>query len=116
MIRNAAVPAAQFGPMAFIGLVLLGFFLQMPALIWVGIASYALVFVFQLVNLPVEFDASHRAKLHLAELGMVDAEGAAAVSSVLNAAALTYVAATLQSLLTVLYYAVRLGGLGSRDE
>lgn len=116
-IRNAAVPAAQFGPWAFMVLVGLGFFLQMPQLIWIGIAAYGAVFAFQLINLPVEFDASNRAKLHLSEMGIVDAEGSAAVGAVLNAAAWTYVAATLQSLMTVLYYAVRLGGFGSsRDE
>lgn len=115
-LRNAAVPAAQFGPIAFTVLVLLGFLMHSPSLIWIGILAYAGVFVFQLINLPVEFDASNRAKRHLAELGIVDAEGSAAVRSVLNAAAWTYVAATLQSLMTVLYYAMRLGGMGSRDE
>ena len=115
-LRNAAVPAAQFGPIAFMILVVLGLFMQIPQLIWFGILAYAAVFVFQLINLPVEFDASNRAKRHLAELGIVDAEGSAAVRSVLNAAAWTYVAATLQSLMTVVYYALHLGGLGSRDE
>ena len=115
-VRNAAVPAARFGPAAFIVLVLLGLFMQSAELIWLGIGAYALVFLFQLVNLPVEFDASNRAKRYLTDLGIVDSDGAAAVRSVLNAAAWTYVAATLQSLLTVLYYAMRLGGIGSSDD
>jgi len=71
--------------------------------------------VFQLINLPVEYDASARAKRHLAELGIVDEEGSAAVKSVLSAAALTYVAATLQSLLTLIYYGFRFLG-GSRSD
>jgi hypothetical protein len=115
-IRNAAVPAAQFGPTAFLILLGLGFFLGSLKLIWIGILAYAAVFLFQLVNLPVEFDASARAKRHLAELGIVDQQGAAAVSSVLSAAAWTYVAATLQSLLTVIYYVLHFGGISSRDE
>lgn len=115
-LRNAAVPAAQFGPIAFMILVIAGLFLNSPQLILFGILAYAGVFVFQLINLPVEFDASRRARLHLAELGIVDEEGAAAVRSVLSAAAWTYVAATLQSLMTILYYLIRLGGMRSSDE
>lgn len=107
-LRNAAVPAAQFGPILFMILVGLGFFLQMPQLIWAGLAAYGCIFVFQLVNLPVEIDASNRAKWHLEELGIVNNEGAGAVRAVLNAAAWTYVAATLQALLTLLYYMMRL--------
>lgn len=115
-LRNAAVPAAQFGPIAFMILVLAGLFLGSPELILFGILAYAGVFVFQLINLPVEFDASRRARLHLAELGIVDDEGAAAVRSVLSAAAWTYVAATLQSLMTILYYLIRLGGMRSSND
>jgi Zn-dependent membrane protease YugP len=115
-LRNAAVPAAQFGPIAFMILVVAGLFLGSPQLILFGILAYAGVFVFQLINLPVEFDASRRARLHLADLGIVDEEGAAAVRSVLSAAAWTYVAATLQSLMTLLYYLIRLGGLRSSDD
>jgi hypothetical protein len=60
------------------------------------------------VNLPVEFDASHRAKVQLVQLGIVPAEQMYYVNKVLNAAALTYVAATLQSIMTLLYYLSRL--------
>jgi len=116
-LRNAAVPAAQFGPTAFMILLLAGMFLRQPALIFLGIGAYALVFVFQLINLPVEFDASARAKRHLGELGIVGEDGAVAVRSVLGAAAWTYVAATLQSLLTTLYYLMHfMGGARSSDE
>ena len=73
------------------------------------------VLFFQLVNLPVEFDASARAKRMLNEWGMVDGAGATAVNSVLNAAAWTYVAATLQTLLTLLYYVLQFSG-GGRDD
>ncbi len=69
-----------------------------------------------MINLPVEFDASNRAKRLLSELEIIDGEGAMAVNGVLNAAAWTYVAATLQSALTLLYYVLRFGGgMRSRD-
>lgn len=114
VVRNIAVPAAQFGPIAFLILVVLGGILGSPKLIILGIVAYAGLVLFQVVNLPVEFDASNRAKRILQEYQIVDQQGAAAVSSVLNAAAWTYVAATLQSILTLLYYIVVLTG-GSRD-
>lgn len=104
VIRNAAVPAAQFGGTAFTALLIAGFLFNSLQLVLLGAILYGGVVIFQLVNLPVEFDASNRAKRMLPEMGIVDEEGAAAVRSVLNAAAWTYVAATLQSILTVAYY------------
>ena len=115
-LRSAAVPAAQYGPMAFMVLVLLGMFLHSPQLMLLGVIAYAGVLVYQLINLPVEFDASSRAKQHLGDLGIVNEDGAVAVRKVLNAAALTYVAATLESLLTVVYYFMRLTGGSSSDD
>ena len=70
---------------------------------------------FQVVNLPVEFDASSRAKVLLVSLGIVSPQEMVYVNRVLNAAALTYVAATLQSILTLLYYLFRVMGSGRRD-
>ncbi len=111
MVRNAAVPAARFGPGLSMILMLLGFFMTSVNLIWLGIIAFAGIVFFQVVNLPVEFNASTRAKRQLNELGIVDEEGAIAVRKVLNAAAWTYVAATLQSILTLLYYIMRFGGM-----
>ncbi|MCY2968913.1 MAG: zinc metallopeptidase [Planctomycetota bacterium] len=119
VLRNAAVPAAQFGPMAFMALIMIGMFLSSPKLIVVGLCCYGGLVVFQLVNLPVEFDASNRAKKLLVEMGIIDeGEGSKAVRKVLGAAGLTYVAATLESLLTLLYYASMLlgGGRSSNDD
>lgn len=116
VIRNFAVPAAVVGPNLSIMLLIGGAILGLPALIWIGIVVFGGVAAFQLVNLPVEFDASNRAKRHLSEMGVVDYQGAAAVRSVLNAAAWTYVAATLQTLLTLLYYVIRYGGMASRNN
>jgi uncharacterized protein len=83
-------------------------------LILLGIVLYCAVLVFQVINLPVEFDASARAKRILSEYQIVDQQGAVAVNRVLNAAALTYVAATLQTLLVILYYLFRIFG-GQRN-
>lgn len=121
VVRNLAVPAARVGPIVAMVLFLIGAGMASQGsstgtlLIIVGILSYASVFFFQLVNLPVEFDASNRAKRLLAELGIVDEVGAVAVRKTLNAAAWTYVAVTLQSLLTVLYFIFLFFGRGRRD-
>ena len=113
-IRNAAVPVASFGSGLGVGLIFLGYFMQFLPLIWIGIGLFACVVFFQLVNLPVEFNASNRAKAQLVSLGIVPAQEMAHVNSVLNAAAWTYVAATLQSVMILLYYVTRFTG-GSRD-
>ena len=114
VIRIAAVPAAQYGGTAFSILLILGILLHSIHLILLGIVLFGGVVFFQLINLPVEFDASNRAKRILADTGMVDTDGAAAVNSVLNSAAWTYVAATLQSVLTLVYYLMIFAG-GRRD-
>lgn len=117
VVRNAAVPAAQVGPTLAIILFILGAVLHSPALIVIGLLSFSMIVVFQLINLPVEFDASNRAKRVLGQLNIVDQEGALAVRDVLNAAGWTYVAATLQSILTLAYYLLRFSGaLNSRDD
>lgn len=115
VVRNIAVPAAQFGPMASMVLIVLGFLMSSPNLIMFGIFCYAGLVFFQLVNLPVEFDASNRAKKILTEYQIVDQQGAVAVKKVLNAAGWTYVAATLQSVLTLLYYIMILTGFSRSD-
>jgi hypothetical protein len=111
-IRNMAVPMASFGGGISPLLILVGAMINVPALIWVGIVLFGGVAVFQVINLPVEFDASSRAKQQLVQLGVIHAEELPYVSSVLNAAAWTYVAGTLQALLTLAYYVMRFGGRG----
>lgn len=103
-IRNMAVPAAGFGSGISMTLLLLGYVFHFPGLILLGVIAFSAFVFFQVVNLPVEFDASHRAKLQLVQLGIVPQEQMYYVNKVLNAAALTYVAGTLQSILTLLYY------------
>lgn len=114
VIRNAAVPVANFGGGVSMFLLLIGAVMGATSLIMLGIIFYSAVVFFQLVNLPVEFDASNRAKAQLAELGIVPRQEQEYVRSVLNAAAWTYVAGTLQAVLTLLYFVLRFGG-GSRE-
>jgi uncharacterized protein len=120
-IRNLAVPAANFGGSLGGLLVVAGAGMAYSGvaagatLIWVGIIAFSCVAAFQLINLPVEFDASNRAKQLLVQYGIVPQQDMPAVNGVLNAAAWTYVAATLQAVLILLYYVMRFGGLG-RDE
>ncbi len=123
IIRNMAVPAATYGGGIFSTLLIVGFLLTMFGLafgkyiILAGLIAYCGVLVFQIINLPVEFDASNRAKRILKEHQIVDAEGAVAVRKVLNAAGWTYVAGTLSTLMTILYYAFRIfGGGGFGDD
>jgi Zn-dependent membrane protease YugP len=78
-------------------------------LVILGMALFSLVVVFQLVNLPVEFDASRRARATLLDTGLVTPAEDVVVKKVLDAAALTYVAATLTSVLTLLYFLFRSG-------
>ncbi|MCC6123707.1 MAG: zinc metallopeptidase [Pirellulales bacterium] len=107
-IRNAAVPMANIGSGIGMTLFCLGLFISsMSYLLYVGIALYGAVVFFQVVNLPVEFNASRRAKAQLVQLGIIDQEGLHYVSKVLSAAALTYVAATLQAILTLVYLLMR---------
>jgi Zn-dependent membrane protease YugP len=107
VVRNAAVPVANFGSGFSMVLFIIGFLAGIHPLIWAGIALFAAVVFFQVVNLPVEFDASNRAKAQLVTLGIADQNQMVYVNRVLNAAAWTYVAATLQSLLTLLYLITR---------
>jgi hypothetical protein len=109
-IRNAIVPAAGFGTNISFLLFFLGIIFSMPGLIWAGIILFSAFVFFQVVNLPVEFDASARAKQELVALAIVPQQDMPYVNSVLNAAALTYVAATLQAVLTLMYYIVRVSG------
>lgn len=113
-VRNLLVPVASIGSNISIWLVILGIFLSLTPLAIVGLALFGTVVLFQLVNLPVEFNASSRARHILLEQGIVAGNEDPEVGRVLNAAALTYVAATLTAILTMLYYASIV--FGRREE
>lgn len=108
MIRNAAVPVASFGSGISIILILAGFMFQ--PLLLLGILAFSTVVFFQVVNLPVEFNASTRAKEQLSALGIAAYPQQEYVEKVLRAAAWTYVAATLQTVLMLAYYLYRFSG------
>jgi len=115
VVRNLAVPVASFGGGISIFLLIMGVTMGFFGLVWLGIIAYSGVVFFQLVNLPVEFDASRRAKDQLDALGIVPAEQQEYVRKVLNAAAWTYVAGTLQAVFTLLYFILRFGGSSDRE-
>jgi uncharacterized protein len=103
VIRNMAVPAAGFGSSVGWLLAVVGLIFTFQPLLLAGILLFSVVVFFQVVNLPVEFNASSRAKEQLATLGIVGPNEMPYVRKVLNAAALTYVAATFQVILQLLY-------------
>ncbi len=103
-VRMAIVPATQFASQILPFVIIGGLLFQMSGLITAGIICYALLVLFQLVTLPVEFDASRRAKVILGEMGMIQTGGeAAGVERVLSAAALTYLAAFVAALGNLAY-------------
>jgi Zn-dependent membrane protease YugP len=123
VVRNGLVPMASIGSGLSWVLIMIGFALMAAQSVWgqpvllIGIGAFSLTVIFQLVNLPVEFDASRRARLMLVDHGIVTEQEDRVVKRVLDAAALTYVAATLTAILTLLYFLIRAGLLGSsRDE
>ena len=104
-LRMAMVPITQFASYAYTGILLLGMFMGlMKVMLPIVIAIFAIITLFQLITLPVEYDASNRAKEQLFRLGLVRETERAGVAKVLDAAALTYVAALVSSVLTLLYY------------
>jgi uncharacterized protein len=122
VIRNLAVPAANFGGslasivmMAAFGLFFAGMAKLGMAFLLLGIVGFSLVVFFQVINLPVEFDASSRAKTELVSHGIISGTELPYVSKVLNAAALTYVAGTLQSVSTLLYYVLQFTMMSDRE-
>ncbi|NDJ53068.1 MAG: zinc metallopeptidase [Chloroflexi bacterium] len=113
-VRSAMVPTVQFGSWLGPIIFLVGFFLNLTPVAWLGIGLFGAMAVFAVVTLPVEFDASKRARQFLTSEGIVFQDEAQGVKRVLDAAALTYVAAAIQAISTLLYYAFLLTGF-NRD-
>lgn len=101
-VRSALVPVANFTQNTWIFILLIGIFLNMAGFVYLAIAFYAVAVLFQIVTLPVEFDASHRALVYMQTVGLPGGEIAGS-KSVLTACALTYVAAALVSVIQLLY-------------
>ena len=105
-LRMWMVPATQFASWAWMGIAVLGMILGgvwFSKFIGIAIAIFAVITAFQIITLPVEFDASRRAKQQLLSLGIVHPQESNSVSQVLNAAAMTYVAAMVQSVMQLLH-------------
>jgi Zn-dependent membrane protease YugP len=115
-LRSALVPTANIGSSLGYIVMLAGLFLQSTNMVMVGAVLFSMVLLFQVVTLPVEFDASARAKELVVAQGIISPSEREGVDKVLNAAALTYVAAAISTLLTLLYFLMRAGLLGGRDE
>jgi len=113
-LRSALVPTAKIGSSLGMWVVIGGLVLQMQGLVLAGIVLFSAVVLFQLVTLPVEFDASKRAKEVAFQHGLITEQEKEGVAKVLNAAAMTYVAAAIGSILTLLYFLIRSGLLGGR--
>jgi hypothetical protein len=103
-IRMALVPVTQFASTATTWIFLLGMVMGIAKIATVAVVVFGIIALFQTITLPVEFDASRRAKQQLVNLGLIDGQERTGVSKVLNAAALTYVAAMVASLFTLLHF------------
>jgi len=116
-VRTSLVPAASVGSTMGYIFVILGLLLMMfgttfgMTVVWVGVFLFSLAVIFSLITLPVEFNASNRARQMLRSTGMVSTDEYNGASAVLSAAALTYVAATLQAVAQLFYFVmIALGG------
>src|SRR3972149_4806257 len=109
--RSALVPIVNIGSNLGWILIMIGLFLRFTELAWLGVLVFAGGAIFALATLPVEFNASARAKQLLAQTGIIQTdEEKRGVNNVLNAAALTYVAGLITAILQLLYYVTLLGG------
>lgn len=117
-LRSLLVPTAGIGSKLGMWVMIIGLFMARQngsmTLFMVGVALFSAVVLFSLVTLPVEFDASNRAKRLATEYDIVVGSEREGLAKVLNAAALTYVAAAISSIMTLLYFLVRAGVLGGR--
>lgn len=110
-LRASLVPVANIGSNLGVWLIIIGLFLSFPGLAWLGVALFSAAVAFTLVTIPVELDASRRAKQTLRQLNLVvSKQEEGGVNAVLNAAAFTYIAAAAAAVLNLLYWVNILGG------
>ena len=107
--RNAIIPICNIGSTLGIPIALIGVFLNFGILIDIGLALYALIAVFQLITLPVEFNASRRAVDVISQTHILDEEEISGTKKVLSAAAMTYVAALATSIANLLRFIIMFG-------
>jgi Zn-dependent membrane protease YugP len=114
-IRGSLVPVANVGTWLGYGCFLLGIFLSVTNLVWAGVILFSGAVLFALVTLPVEFNASSRAKQMLMNNGLVTTSEINGAGAVLSAAALTYIAALLQAVSSLMYYIFVATGMSKRE-
>jgi len=115
-VRSMLVPAVNIGSNLGWILIMIGLFLQQVNIAWIGVAVFSAGALFALATLPVEFNASARAKELLYATGIIQTEEERrGVNQVLNAAALTYVAGLVTAVMQLLYFVFRIGGMSRRD-
>ena len=115
-VRSTLVPTANIGSSIGYFVMLGGLIFSSANMVLAGAVLFSAVLLFQIVTLPVEFDASRRAKVLVVEHGIISAQERQGMDRVLNAAAMTYVAAAVSTLLTLLYFLMRSGLLGGRRD
>ena len=115
-IRAALVPAVNFSSYAGYLAITIGLLFSSYSIIWIGILLECVILVFQLVTLPVEFNASRRALVQLNDLGLAQGDDLKGAKTVLTAAALTYVAGVASALIQVFRLVLLYGGRGNRDD
>ncbi|OFV98163.1 MAG: zinc metallopeptidase [Acidobacteria bacterium RIFCSPLOWO2_02_FULL_61_28] len=115
-VRSALVPTANIGSSVGYIVMALGLGFASANMVLFGAVLFSAVLLFQIVTLPVEFDATSRAKILVVEHGIITAQEREGMDRVLNAAALTYVAAAISTFLTLLYFLMRAGLLGGRRD
>jgi Zn-dependent membrane protease YugP len=115
-LRSVLVPTANIGSSLGYIVMIAGLFMGLMKVFLIGAVMFSMVLLFQVVTLPVEFDASARAKKLAFANGLVLDSERQGMAKVLNAAALTYVAAAVSTLMTLLYFLMRAGLLGGRRD
>jgi hypothetical protein len=115
-IRSGLVPLTNISSVLSYVVLTAGFLLNTPKLILLGAILFSAAVVFALVTLPVEWDASARAKRMMVSSGIVTEEESEGAGAVLNAAFMTYVASAVSSLLMLVYYLLRAGVFGGRSS
>ncbi len=115
-VRSMLVPTAGIGSSIGYFVMLIGLFMASQNMVLIGAVLFSAVLLFQIVTLPVEFDATRRAKELVVAQGIISPHEREGVDRVLNAAAMTYVAAAVSTLLTLIYFLLRSGLLGGGDD
>lgn len=116
-LRSTLVPVTNIATQASFWIMMIGFAIGATGFVLIGLVAHAIIALFHLVTLPVEFDASKRAKEQLARIGLIRAgDEARGVAKVLNAAAMTYVAALLTAMMQLLYFVLRFTHMRERES